>query len=148
MILNGQIMVKGRNGIISEVQISDIISQYKTFQILTMNSHGQEPYSFSLIDKIIKNEPEENQFYEIRTINNYDIIKTIICDSNSQIFILSKRWSGFISTDKLKKNDIVLDNEDRLNRVISISKKSLNQTSYNINVMYTNNFFYNGILIR
>lgn len=148
MVLTGTLMVKDRKGNITNVTLNEANKKYQTLQTLSMNHHGHERYSFSLLEKVVTKDIKDVQCYEIVTVNAQNITRTLKCTVNTQVFTKGKRWSGFVSIDKLKKNAILVDDEDRVNRIVSITKIENPGKAYDVKVMYTGNFFCNGILVR
>jgi len=150
MVLNGTIMVKDRKGNIRNIKITETLEKMKTFQILSMNHHGHESFSFSLIDDIKQTTNPEESFYEVVVKNHLEQERRIVCSTSTQIFATTTNWCGFVSPNKLKKNHLIIDEEDRLNKLVSVTQVPINEnvTTYKIFPVYNNNYFYNGILIR
>jgi hypothetical protein len=149
MVANGNLLVRDKRGMIDTLSIEQLKDNYNTYQVLTMNRHGHETYSFSLIEDLKIVVPDEKHLYEITTINNLDMKRSVICSEKTQLFTTSKRWTGYVNPDKLRKNSIMMDEEDRLNRILSIEKIPYEgQPLYDISVMFTGNFFCNGLLLR
>jgi len=150
MVLNGHIMVKDRKGNINNILITKALEKMKTYQILSMNHHGHESYSFSLIDEIKQSTDTTESFYEVVVKNHLEQERKIICSTSTQIFATTTNWSGFVSPNKLKKNHLIIDDEDRYNKLVSVTQVAVEEKSvaYKIFPVYNNNYFYNGILIR
>jgi hypothetical protein len=149
MVTNGTLLVKDRRGNIDSITIEKLQSEYDTYQALTMNRHGHETYSFSLIEKIKEVSTDDSHLFRIETTNHLDMKRAVICTADTQIYTQSQRWSGYVNPDKLRKNAIFIDNEDRVNRILSIDKIPYEgQRLYDISIMFTGNFFFNGILVR
>jgi len=70
MVLNGKLMIKDRRGNINNVSLLEVNKKYQTFQTLSMNHHGHEHYSFSLIENIRTSTNKDVQYYEITTENS------------------------------------------------------------------------------
>ncbi len=148
MVLNGTLMIKDRKGNIDNITLSEASKKYQTYQTLSMNYHGHEQYSFSLIEKIKTFNKKETQCFKITTENSLGHRRVVECTPETQVFTKGKRWSGFVSVDKVKKNSILIDDEDRVNKIVSIEKLTTDDTLFDVKVMYTGNYFYNGILVR
>ena len=150
MVLNGTIMVKDRKGNINNIKITDALEKMKTFQILSMNHHGHESYSFSLTDEIKQVTDSDEVFYEVVVKNHLDQERKIVCSTSTQIFATTTNWCGFVAPNKLKKNHLIIDEEDRLNKLVSVTQVAVERTtkSFKIFPVYNNNYFCNGILIR
>jgi len=68
--------------------------------------------------------------------------------SNQQVFTVNK---GFVNVATLSKNDIYIDVENNMCKLISSTKNPIfpdNIDFYQMSVKYNSNFFYNGILVR
>ena len=149
MVTNGKLLVRDKRGMIDTLSIEQLKSKYDTYQVLTMNRHGHETYSFSLIENLREVTADEKYLYKITTINHMDIERCVICSDKTQLFTTSTRWIGYVNPDKLRKNSILIDEEDRPNRILSIEKIPYeDQPLYDISVMFTGNFFCNGLLLR
>jgi len=150
MVLNGKIMVKDRKGNIKTMKISDAVDKMKTYQILSMNHHGHENYSFSLIDEIKLTANSDESFYEVVVRNHLEQERKIICSTSTQIFATTTNWSGFVSPNKLKKNHLLIDEDDRLNKLVSVTPVTIadDDIVHKVFPVYNNNYFCNGILIR
>ena len=147
MVIDGKLKVKAKNGKIYDTNITRLKS-YKTLQTLSMNHHGLEKYSFALIEDI---QPKKisGPVFTLTVTNHLDQVRTFTASPDTQVYITGKKWSGFVNLDKLRKNAILVDYEDRPNRILEIEKTDVEDVEgFDIKVMYTGNFFYNGILVR
>ena len=150
MVTDGVIMARDKRGAICSVKLSEIQSNFKTYQILSMNHHGHEKYSFSLRDGIKTITDPDAHMYRITTVNHMDQTYEVEVGGDAYLYVQGKRWNGFTSIDRLRTNSILLDVEDRPNRILKLEKVPTTPDTpmFEVSVKYNKNFFFNGILVR
>jgi len=150
MILNGTVLTRDVKGNIVQRTLASAKDEADTLQVLSMNRHGHEAYSFALLDSI-KAAETSAATYVVVAENSLGKRMEVHCTDKTQFYTRSKRWSGFVYPNKLRKNHILIDEEDRVCKLVSVERIAATdepREAFEVEVKYNGNFFCNGLLVR
>lgn len=160
MITDGTLNVKRYSDLYQE-QLSNLSDKTGKALPMALSLHrGHNKYSFSPIEYVKKVHGEsEIPVYRVVLENTagrqYEIICTedtefgVLCfDKPERTFENMRKYYRFVKLQYLNKSTVCVDESDLVCQVMSVERVKTPNVMYDVRVMYNNNLFFNGVLIR